>query len=105
MNIDLKNKNALVGAATQGIGLGIAIELAKCGANVTIMARNEEKLKKSVTELPVINQNQKHQYLVADFSDLKVLKRLLQIILKTIISIFWSTIPMVQSLEWRLIKV
>jgi 3-oxoacyl-[acyl-carrier protein] reductase len=69
MNIDLKNKNALVGAATQGIGVGIATELAKCGANVTLMARNEEKLKKSVAELPVLNENQKHQYLVADFSD------------------------------------
>ncbi|MBD8082829.1 SDR family oxidoreductase [Chryseobacterium caseinilyticum] len=69
MNIDLKNKNALIGAATQGIGAGIATELAKCGANVTLMARNEEKLKNSVAELPVINENQKHQYLVADFSD------------------------------------
>lgn len=69
MNIDLTNKNALVGAATQGIGLGIATELAKCGANVTLMARNEEKLKRSVAELPVIDDNQKHQYLVADFSD------------------------------------
>ncbi|MFP3591512.1 SDR family NAD(P)-dependent oxidoreductase [Chryseobacterium sp. SIMBA_038] len=57
MNIDLKNKNALVGAATQGIGVRIAVELAKCGANVTLMARNEEKLKKSVAELPVINGN------------------------------------------------
>lgn len=69
MNIDLTNKNALVGAATQGIGLGIATELAKCGANVTVMARNEEKLKKSVAQLAVINEKQKHEYLVADFSD------------------------------------
>ena len=74
MNIDLTNKNALVGAATQGIGAGIATELAKCGANVTIMARNEEKLKNSVAELPVINANQKHQYLVADFSDFESFK-------------------------------
>lgn len=69
MNIDLTNKNALVGASTQGIGLGIATELAKCGANVTLMARNEDKLKNSVASLAIINQNQKHHYLVADFSD------------------------------------
>lgn len=69
MNIELKNKNALVGAATQGIGLGIATELAKCGANVILMARNEEKLKNSVAQLPVINADQKHHYLIADFSD------------------------------------
>ncbi len=77
MNIDLKNKNALVGAATQGIGAGIATELAKCGANVTLMARNEEKLKKSVAELAVINENQKHQYLVADFSDFESFKTII----------------------------
>lgn len=34
MIIQLHSKNALVGAATQGIGAGIAIQLAKCGANV-----------------------------------------------------------------------
>lgn len=69
MNIQLFSKNALVGAATQGIGLGIALELAKCGANVTIIARNEAKLKKAVSSLPVINPDQKHKYLVADFSN------------------------------------
>jgi 3-oxoacyl-[acyl-carrier protein] reductase len=40
MNIQLTSKNALVGASTQGLGLAIAEELAKCGANVTLMARN-----------------------------------------------------------------
>lgn len=69
MNIELFSKNAFVGAATQGIGAGIALELAKCGANVTVMARNETKLKEIVSSLPIINSGQKHQYLVADFSD------------------------------------
>lgn len=77
MNIDLTNKNAFVGAATQGIGAGIATELAKCGANVTLMARNEEKLKNSLAALPVINDNQKHQYLVADFSDFESFKKII----------------------------
>lgn len=77
MKIDLTEKNALVGAATQGIGAGIAIELAKCGANVTIMSRNEEKLKKTVADLPVINENQKHQYVVADFADFTSFKTII----------------------------
>ncbi|WP_415326928.1 SDR family oxidoreductase [Chryseobacterium sp. MMS23-Vi53] len=77
MNIQLNSKNALVGAATQGIGAGIAIELAKCGANVTIMARNEEKLKDFMTSLPVINNQQKHQYLVTDFSDFENYKKII----------------------------
>jgi len=77
MNIDLTDKNALVGAATQGIGAGIAAELAKCGAGVTLMARNEEKLKNSVAALPVIHENQKHQYLVVDFSDFENFKKII----------------------------
>lgn len=74
MNINLTSKNALVGAATQGIGAGIALELAKCGANVTVMARNEQKLKAFTEKLPVITNEQKHQYLVADFSDFEQYK-------------------------------
>ncbi|SDQ04021.1 3-oxoacyl-[acyl-carrier protein] reductase [Chryseobacterium soldanellicola] len=77
MNIQLVSKNALVGAATQGIGAGIAIELAKCGANVTVMARNEEKLKAFAASLPVISDEQKHQYLVADFSDFENYKNII----------------------------
>lgn len=77
MNIQLFSKNALVGAATQGIGAGIAVELAKCGANVTIMARNETKLQNIVSSLPVLHSDQKHQYLVADFSDFENYKKII----------------------------
>lgn len=76
MQIDLSSKNALVGAGTQGIGAGIAVELAKCGANVTVISRNESKLKDFIASLPVVSDNQKHQYLVADFlnfNDYKVI--------------------------------
>ncbi|WP_294283436.1 SDR family oxidoreductase [uncultured Chryseobacterium sp.] len=77
MNIHLNLKNALVGAATQGIGAGIAVELAKCGANVTVMARNEEKLKDFVRLLPVTGNEQKHNYLVADFSDFECFRNII----------------------------
>lgn len=77
MYIQLFSKNALVGGATQGIGAGIAIELAKCGANVTVMARNEAKLKDFTTALPMVNPDQKHQYLVADFSDFESYKQII----------------------------
>lgn len=46
MKIQLIGKNALVGASTGGIGYGVATVLAECGANVTLMARNEANLKK-----------------------------------------------------------
>lgn len=69
MKIDLTNQNALVGASSKGIGLAIAIELANCGANVTLMARDEEKLKELVANLPIKHNDQHHSYLKADFSD------------------------------------
>lgn len=78
MNIQLFSKNALVGASTQGIGAGIASELAKCGANVTLMARNEMKLRDMVSSLPVVHSGQKHQYLVTDFSDFENYKRIIK---------------------------
>lgn len=69
MNIDLISKKALVGASSQGIGFAIAKELAQCGADVTIVARNEQKLIEKIKELPVIHQEQSHQYLVVDYAD------------------------------------
>lgn len=68
MNLNLKNKNALVCGSTQGIGKASAIALATLGANITLVARNEEKLKEVVNELSN-NGNQTHNYLVADFQN------------------------------------
>lgn len=67
MNLDLKGKRALVGGSTQGIGKASAIELAQLGADITLLARNEETLKKVLKELPTQSE-QKHNYLVADFN-------------------------------------
>ncbi len=57
----------MVCGSTQGIGRAIAEELALLGATVTLVARNEEKLREAQTELPT-PQNQKHRFLCADFS-------------------------------------
>lgn len=65
MNLDLTGKHALVCGSSQGIGKAAAIELALLGADVTLLARNEEKLKVTVNELERIGQ---HDYIVADFS-------------------------------------
>ena len=67
MNLDLTGKTALVCGSTQGIGKETAIELALLGANVTLIARNEDTLKEVLTDLPR-KKNQKHRYLVIDFS-------------------------------------
>jgi len=73
MNLDLIEKTALVCGSTQGIGKAVAIELAKMGAKVILLARNEEKLKDSLKDLDN-SKGQKHQYLVADFSKPEELK-------------------------------
>lgn len=70
MNLDISGKNALVAGSTQGIGLAIAKELALLGANCTLIARNEEKLKEAVATLDS-SKGQQHDYLVADYSDYK----------------------------------
>ncbi|MDO8993176.1 SDR family oxidoreductase [Daejeonella sp.] len=73
MNLDLTGKRALVCGSTQGIGRSSANELALLGADITLLSRNEDKLKEVLQGLS-INQNQKHHYLVADFSDQNQLK-------------------------------
>lgn len=66
MNLNINNKYALVCGSTQGIGRATAIALAEEGVSVTLMARNEEKLKQVLSELP---QHRSHNYIVADFSN------------------------------------
>lgn len=77
MHISLINKNALVGGSTQGIGRAIAIQLAKCGANVTLMARNEEKLKKTISELDT-SLGQVHNYIKVDFYKFESFKKTIE---------------------------
>ncbi len=68
MQSDLQGKNAMVCGSTQGIGLAIAQKFAKQGANVVLVARNEEKLKQVVESLEK-DSGQKHDYLCVDFQD------------------------------------
>ena len=67
MDLDLTGKNAIVCGSTQGIGKAIAIELATLGANIILIARNEEKLSSVRKELDN-SKGQEHYYIVADFS-------------------------------------
>jgi len=68
MNLDLTGKRALVCGSTQGIGKAAAIELALLGADITLLARDEEKLKDTLQDIPD-HGSLGHHYLVADFSD------------------------------------
>ena len=77
MNLDLKNKRAIVCGSTQGIGKAVAMELALLGANVTLIARNEQALKQTKYELSN-NGSQLHSYICADFSEPQKLKELVE---------------------------
>lgn len=64
----LSGKKALVCGSTQGIGKATAIALANMGTDLVLIARNEDKLKETLAEMPMLSTDQKHTYLVADFS-------------------------------------
>ncbi len=68
MTHSLAGKKALVCGSTQGIGQACAVELARLGAEVTLMARNEAGLRKVQGELPA-EGGQSHRYVVADYAD------------------------------------
>ena len=63
----LEGKHALVCGSTQGIGRACALEIARLGARVTLMARNKAGLEKVKSELAA-EHGQSHGYVVADFT-------------------------------------
>ena len=63
----LKNKNAIITGGSDGIGLAIAEEFVKNGANVCIIARGEEKLKD--VEKQLLSYGTKVYSLVGDLSN------------------------------------
>jgi 3-oxoacyl-[acyl-carrier protein] reductase len=70
LTTSLEGKNALVCGSTQGIGRACAIEMARLGAAVTLVARNADGLAKVLAELPR-DHKQTHRTLEADFGDWK----------------------------------
>jgi 3-oxoacyl-[acyl-carrier protein] reductase len=73
MKIDLVDRRALVCGSTAGIGKAVAMQLAECGASVTLVARNAERLQATLAELDV-SMDQQHSFLVADFAEPEGLK-------------------------------
>ena len=82
MNLSLENKTAIVCGSTQGIGKACAVELALLGAEIILIARNEQKLKETLTVLNT-SKGQKHQYMIADFMRPNELKNNLDAFLNT----------------------
>jgi len=68
MDISLESKKAIVCGSTSGIGKATAKVLAGLGAEIVLVARNEEKLINTLSELPA-HSGQEHRYLCVDFSE------------------------------------
>lgn len=76
MNISLKGKSALIGGSSRGLGYAVARQLALSGASVTLMSRNEKKLKEIIANLE--NETKvKHNYLVVDFNNFDSYKEII----------------------------
>lgn len=69
MNLDLTGKNAFVGGSSKGLGKATAFELARLGANITLVGRDEPALMQNLIDLSFIgNGEQRHDYVAVDFS-------------------------------------
>lgn len=76
MNVSLEGLRAIVCGASQGIGKAIAIQFAKSGASVFLIARNEENLRKTIASLPQ-NSTQHHTYSCVDMTNLPKLETII----------------------------
>ena len=66
----LENKNILITGATRGIGNKLATHFASQGANIVLLASNEESLNKTYDGLVSINPKGKHLIICCDLSNL-----------------------------------
>lgn len=66
----LEGKTILITGASSGIGRGAAIECSKMGAKVIVTARNEERLKETLSQL----EGDGHEMRVFDLNDIHSIK-------------------------------
>lgn len=72
----MNNKTILITGASAGIGLHSAIGLAKLGAQIVMVGRNEERTQKAVELVRSQTGNESISYLLADLSSLKKIHKL-----------------------------
>ncbi|TPX30469.1 hypothetical protein SmJEL517_g05979 [Synchytrium microbalum] len=75
--VSMVGKSAVIIGGTQGIGLGVALSLARLGASVTIVGRNAELGQQAVTRLTALspsNAKAKFAFAKVDATSMKELK-------------------------------
>jgi NAD(P)-dependent dehydrogenase (short-subunit alcohol dehydrogenase family) len=78
MDLDLKDKVALVSGSTAGIGLAIAEALAREGAEVIVNGRTQERVDAALKELRGKHSGAKLRGVAGDLGTLEGVKRMLQ---------------------------
>lgn len=78
MDLQLKNKTALVTGSTDGIGLATAKGLLREGAKVYINGRHQQKIDEVITEIKTEIPNAEVDGIVADFSKVEEVNALIE---------------------------
>ena len=81
MENNLNDKTAIVCGSTDGIGKSIALLMANRGCQIILVARNQDKLDSTLSEL---NKNQTHSSVCADFDKPEELKKNITHTIKTL---------------------
>lgn len=71
----LKNKKILITGASSGIGRATAIYVSKLGAKVFLTGRNEDRLKKTMSQL----EGEGHSYVAFDLTDLNNIESIFKV--------------------------
>lgn len=72
----MKNRNVLITGGNAGIGLATAIALAKQGANIYIVSRNQEKAEAAVKQINTETGNSNAGYFIANLSSQSSIRQL-----------------------------
>jgi NAD(P)-dependent dehydrogenase (short-subunit alcohol dehydrogenase family) len=77
MDLQLSNKRALVSGSSKGIGLAIALGLAKEGTTVILNGRSSGAIEQAVSKIRQVCPNAKLETFAGDLADAATVKRLL----------------------------
>ena len=78
MDLQLKNKRALITGSTSGIGYAIAKSLAEEGTEVILNGRTQQRIDKAIKTLQETNPTAKISGIKADFRDIDSVKSLIK---------------------------